>query len=674
MADDAELPLLSIETRRCSCKKMQLMKSIARGTFCLDNQDEKKENTSSGESEFGGWSQSGTQDLRGEFAEVEVAASAEAALNSAPQAKQRRFGGLSNRLNSKPSRSGRFISIRYRVGGAFAAVLVVVLILGIVSVTRLIAVKGSAQVLANQNIREVQLASNLKQYLLSMQVGLSGYLITGNQTLIQTDFTSGQQSFTGDATALETLLAGNKVLLQDTKTASTNYEKWLNYAVTEIYARQSGQGQLAIQNESAGKGDTSLNNTMTALNHLIKSSDAAAKSQSDELNGMVLSTIIITAILAVIAILVVVALGIPASVSTPRTLSRVIEILKGIATAGGDLRRRIEGVHSHDEVELLVNATNDLLASTAGMIESVIGNAQTLAASAEELTASADETARAVNEIASTAGDFAVATERARGSLRDMTESMDNVQQFGQMMTTKVHEVKTSVQDVVQRTNDGSEIVESVAQAMSEVETASEQTRTQVNALEKSAKEIGRIVTTIRDLADQTNLLSLNAAIEAARAGDAGRGFAVVAQEVRKLADESRTATLEIDSIVRANGKLTADVSKLMTKGMEAINHSRTLSEHTREAFHEIRNSVERVVPSTEDMLQAVQNQLTLTAETSQKIELVTEDVQQVAAGSEQNAASTEESLATVEEIAASAHALSSLADELQQIVSRFQV
>lgn len=568
----------------------------------------------------------------------------------------------------------KFVSIRVKVGSAFAASMAALLVLGVIGTIGLVSLKSEVDTVADHDMQVVQKANQLNEDMLNMENGMRGYLITGVDSMLQDGYDASKQAFASDAKSLSSLVSSDSKSTADLQAANTAAKQWEAYADSVIMQRETGQGDQALSREAGGEGDSKLSAMTSAMSDLIQTNEASATQGASHLSSSVTTTLILMVIVTLVAIVVTLILGLPATFNTPRNLDKVTTILRDIASAGGDLRRRITGVTSRDEVQSLADVTNQLLETIGDVVQSVVSTSESVAASAQQLTASTDETARAVSGIAETAGEFANISESAMSALSEMNRSAEAVKVQGETVTATVTNVVESVSQVVSTTDRGNSFVEQAQEVMAEVEQHTEEAAGRVKELEISSQRIVKILDSIRNIADQTNLLSLNAAIEAARAGEAGRGFAVVAQEVRKLAEQSRNATKEIDLIVKENVKLTEMVGKAMALGVESVRKGAEATVATSNAFAEIRESVNHVVPSTKEILNSVEEQGNRTQETIMAIQSVSKYMEQVAAGSEGNAASTQECLATVEEIAASAHALALLGQELQEIVGKFQL
>lgn len=566
-----------------------------------------------------------------------------------------------------------FISIRWKVGGAFLFSVLTLFVIGIVSIVQLGVLQGEVNTLAKKDMLVVEQAHRLQESLIEMQDGLRGYVITGDSAMIDVSYTPAEQAFQSDSKSLEKLLGTNPTSLSYLSNAVKYTNQWETYSQQLISERNAGQETQVAATEAAGTGSQMTNQAESDLSKLINQNEQTATHQAQLLSTSVFTTRLIIGILVVLGVVLAVAVGTTASLRTPRNLNAVTRILEDIASADGDLRRRIANVHSRDEVERLAHTTNRLLDTISQMVQTVASNSKTVAVSAGELTVSTDETARVVNGIAATAGEFATISEQAMSALGEMNLASQAVKAQGDEVASVVNEVVLAVGDVFSATERGNELVDEAKQAILQIQSMAEQSYHQTQKLEESSRRIGNISDAIRGIANQTNLLALNAAIEAARAGESGRGFAVVAQEVRKLAEQSRTATEQIDQVVKENQVQAVTVLQSMNDGLQSSAQGAQIMAQTALAFAEIQDSVNKVKPSTNRILQSVQEQGMLTHNTISAIQSVSSYMEQVAAGSEENAASTQESLATVEEISTSAHALEHAAAELSKIVAKFQ-
>ncbi|MFD1676928.1 methyl-accepting chemotaxis protein [Alicyclobacillus fodiniaquatilis] len=576
---------------------------------------------------------------------------------------------------AKPKgRKRTYLSIRFKVGGSFAVLLAMTIVIGLVGVIRLFALQSQVDTLARTNLEIVEQSNSLEEDLLTMESSMRGYLITGNTALLSDNYDSVKSVYPKEFSSLQKLLQGNKDDLSTLSAIKQSFNQYVQYSDQMIQLRKSGQQKIAIQDESQQAGDAASQGADSGLQLIVQEYQTEAAQNASKLRTTVNDTIIVMAILTAISILIGIIFGLPATMSTPRNINRVTRILREIASAGGDLTKRIEGVKSRDEVQRLADATNELLASIATLVGGIGHHSDTLAASAEQLTASSDETARAVNDIAATAGEFAQVSEQAVGALEELNEALVAIGSHSDETAAKADEVSTAITNVSTSTDRGQALVEQAEASMESMQTMTTRANTSVQDLNAASAQIAQILGTIRNIAEETNLLALNASIEAARAGDAGRGFAVVAQEVRHLAEQSREATKRINDIIGRNLELMSQVSAAMEQGVAAVNNGREAFSRTKDAFVDIHSAVERVVPSTTDIVERTRTQASLLQGGRAGVQKLNTLMAQVAAGSQNNAASTEETLATVEEIAASSHELARIAQALQDQVGRFQV
>jgi len=285
--------------------------------------------------------------------------------------------------------------------------------------------------------------------------------------------------------------------------------------------------------------------------------------------------------------------GFRVSMGIARPIRRIMEAAD--TAAKGDLRAEVPQAGTGDEVERLTESVREMMMGLRRLIQGVLEMAEEVAGASAELSASAEESSLAVDQITGTVQELAAAGQRqgadavnVAGSARRLEVTIAEVAQGAERQAASAREsarsvdlasvslsesrgVLEAVMDSVTHNSElarrGSESVDAVSARIDEIVSATRDVEGRIRELEGHSHEIGRILEVIRDIADQTNLLALNAAIEAARAGEHGRGFAVVADEVRKLAERSSAETKAIGALVQSIVESTGSAVRAMAGG-----------------------------------------------------------------------------------------------------------
>lgn len=381
--------------------------------------------------------------------------------------------------------------------------------------------------------------------------------------------------------------------------------------------------------------------------------------------------VLILAIVVVVSLVIAMGLGylISRMISVPlQTVAKRMEEL-----AHGNLAVAPVGYVTRDEVGKLGIAFNDLVSNFRSLIEQVKVAGEQVAASSEELSASAEESAHAteqsIGSVQQIASASEVQTQRAQESVRVMEEMSIAIQRIAD---TSSAVSEASVQAAKEAEQGNAHIQKAVSQ-MGAISDSVNHAAELVQHLGVRSEAIGQIVDVITGIASQTNLLALNAAIEAARAGEHGRGFAVVADEVRKLAEQSEESAREIARLIGEIQHETSQVVGVMQdgtreaeKGASVVKEAGATFQRIVESSQEVADQIQEVSAATEQMSASVQQVASAMDEMYRLSEEAAQHTHGVSSGAEQQ-------LASMQEIARSSVNLNQLSHELQESISQFK-
>ena len=357
--------------------------------------------------------------------------------------------------------------------------------------------------------------------------------------------------------------------------------------------------------------------------------------------------------------------------ATLRPLEMVQGTMKQISE--GDLTEPPLVVNGQDEIAQIAHSANHMQESLAKILKNISDSAQQVADSSELMNTNASQTAISIHQVADSIVKIAGDTENQSGSLNDIQSVASEMSRDMSELYAGAESMRQAAEQSRQGAQEGHRAVSDAMDAMgkmTEQMTASSQV---VETLGGRSQEIGKIVETISGLAEQTNLLALNAAIEAARAGEAGRGFAVVADEVRKLAEQSGEAAQNISSIIGGIQNDTKQAMQAMAKGGEEVRAGAEIVQKTGEVF----SLMERNIDTLYEQIQLLRSHVDAAEKGSarmlEKVKVANEFSRATADEVQTVSAATEEQTAVMHDISDASETLSKLAQELQNEVFKFQ-
>jgi len=362
----------------------------------------------------------------------------------------------------------------------------------------------------------------------------------------------------------------------------------------------------------------------------------AASAASLTRTGLAMSAVILAALAATFVLLRLVVI---------KPLKAATALARELAEGQGDLTRRLP-VSGRDELAELAQGVNGFLEQLEGMVRHVAQATDQVASAAVELSATAEEMAKGADRLTTRMTQTATAVEEMTATVGETAQHASQAAQVAQETVTTAQTGRQVVQETI-----------AGMQKLAEVITQSAQ---RVTALGQSSEQIGAIVKVIEDIADQTNLLALNAAIEAARAGEQGRGFAVVADEVRKLAERTTQATQEIGAMIRQIQEATQGAVGAMEAGTQQVTGGVTLATRAGEALGAIAEQVTKTAELIRQMAVAAEQQSVATQQIAGDVETVATVSKETASGAAESAKASQD--------------LRHLAAELQQLVGGFTV
>lgn len=370
-------------------------------------------------------------------------------------------------------------------------------------------------------------------------------------------------------------------------------------------------------------------------------------------------------------IIIVASLGLYYSKKFTKPLVDLSAVIKTIA--GGDLNDINMEIRSKDEIgELYQNLKimNKNLRELVGNIQTV---ASTIASHSLQLSTTTEETTQSLTQVVTTINEMAQGNGEQAVMVQESTNAITKVNNIVSDATSKTEVAAAKAKESLKLADEGQKVIEHQSQKIEENNRYTKAVGDSIRQLASMADEIHNIIGVINSITEQTNLLALNASIEAARAGEAGRGFAVVAEEIRKLAEQSKSSTKKVEDIVNDISSGINDTVNNMLRAKESVGVMEASAEDTKKSFAKLYVAINELAQIAGDIsvsLEEIQNKTRSVTDQAMNISAV---VEEAAASMEEISASSEEQLASMEVIAGSAAQLEKVSHKLLDQVQQFR-
>lgn len=538
----------------------------------------------------------------------------------------------------------RSINIAPRAFLGFAFIALLVIVLGVFALNRMSLIRQATVEMETNSLPSIGFLGEVNEDVLRLRVLSLRLLVNREPEMLQ----EGNQRVTETIGQLQAAKASYSALPAESNEKAV-YQQF-DATLGQYLSLLSQQTQLSRQDkfdEARVLVNAKMREVAELLNSQLKQLIAinkAGAAESSRVAGVQYdgATIAIISV-AIVASLMTVLLAWLLTRSIVAPLSKAVSAAQEIAA--GDLTRPIE-VDGKDEPARLLEALSIMQQNLRKTIEMISGSATQLASAAEELSAVTEESSRGLQQQNDEVEQAATAVNEMTAAVEEVARNAVSTSQASQQSTDTARQGRDKVVQTVQ-----------AIQAMTQdVQTTS----TLIEGLAEQGRDIGKVLDVIRSIAEQTNLLALNAAIEAARAGEAGRGFAVVADEVRALAHRTAQSTREIEQMVAGIQSGTGSAVQSMTMNTSRTQTTLELARAAGEALEQITEAISMINERNMVIASASEEQAQVSREVDRNLVNIRDLATQSAAGANQTSAAS--------------HELSRLAVDLNGMVARFVI
>jgi methyl-accepting chemotaxis protein len=573
-----------------------------------------------------------------------------------------------------------------KIGAGFGLALAILVVIGGASYRSIARLTDTAALRAHT----YQVLEKLEAVLSDMkdaETGQRGYLITGEERYLE-PFRAAQSAINQDVKVLRELTSDNvnqQRRLDVLEPLMNGKEgKFAELQETIDARRDKAKGfAAALQIVLTDKGKKVMDDIRKTIDEMRSEENALLKTRSDEADASARNATFTIIFGTLVAVMVMALAGFIITRDISRPLGELTTVAERIT--GGDLNVNVSAHMRADEVGVLARTFGRMTQSlrtmaaaaeqiAAGDLRStitpqspndVLGNAfarmvENLREQTRQLVEGANVLGAAASEIVASTTQLASSASESAAAVSETTTTVEEVRQTAQLASQKAKHVSDSAQKAAQISQSGRKSTEEVGAGMTRIRQQMDAIAASMGRLSEQSQTIGQIMATVEDLAAQSNLLAVNAAIEAAKAGEHGKGFGVVAQEVKSLAEQSRQATTQVRTILNDIQKATTGAVLATEQGSKAVEAGTRQADVAGESIQALAGSVTEAAQAATQIAASSQQQLV--------------GVDQVAAAMESIKQASTQNVASAAQLETAARNLNGLGQRLKQLVERYKV
>ena len=572
---------------------------------------------------------------------------------------------MSNSKKINLSKLLNFKSIRIKLLAGYFTIITLIAVLGINSYVTTKEINDNTKDIIEKDVIVLESGEEFK-FLISQRIAVArAYLMTGD-VAFKDMFT--QFSEESNAAKEEILAVDNSKEVAALFEANDQWAEVMESEVLTSYqAGNTEEAVLTMVNVADPAVREQIESVSTMIEQKVQTIDKNGKAIIARGQNSLRLVVLLSGAAVIMSIVIAFVLS--------NEISSKIKLIKERMGLIADGRLNVEPIEisGRDELAELAIATNTMHEQLTAIVVNILDSSEQLAGHSEELTQSANEVKIGSEQVALTMQELATGSEAQASNASALANVMETFNEEFKAVNENSLIIADASRQVIDQSNESEQLMNLSSQQMEKIETIMKQAVSKMQSLEFQTQEITTLVRLIQNIADQTNLLALNAAIEAARAGEHGRGFAVVADEVRKLSEQVAVSVKDITGFVGKIQSESRDVSVSLEQGYTEVKAGAEQIQRTTDMLNEMENSlndmIQNILLVSDKMSSLTEN----TASMSVAIEEIASISQESAAGVEETSAATQQINSSMEEVSINSEQISGLAEMLHAIVNHFK-